>query len=437
MAKTTENKNPLDIPDEELDNFNWDAIIDQEPETEPEELLSDSLNPVEEGEVTKPVEEDPVTPNAELDVTPETPTIVEKEVIDPNVVKPVVKTKEVEVSQDPVIDDKTAIEESGAELEGSDETAEGDKPEAVEGEPVTKETKEATTTEKEKTDIPAEAINYEDEYKKILAPFKANGHMIELDKSEDVIKLMQMGANYNKKMIGLKPSLRIVKMLEDQGLLNEDKINRLIDLDKKDPEAIKQLIKDSGLDLLSFDPEKEVKYKPNTYNVKDKDVELDRAIQDIRETETGQTTLNFISTEWDERSHQEMVNDPNILRILNDHKQSGIFDQVSAVVEKEKLLGRLNGLSDLDAFMAVGDKLQAEGKFVQSTNSPQNTELKQKVANVIQQKQVVDPKLNEKRKAASSTNNRGLPTKNNSGGINPLSLSDAEFEKVSSDEFLQ
>ena len=85
---------------------------------------------------------------------------------------------------------------------------------------------------------------------------------------------MQMGANYNKKMAALKPNLKLLKLLENNGLLSEEKLSFLIDLDKKNPDAITKLVKDSGLDPLEMDVSKS-DYKPNTYTVHDREVELD------------------------------------------------------------------------------------------------------------------------------------------------------------------
>ena len=82
-------------------------------------------------------------------------------------------------------------------------------------------------------------------FDKVTAPFKANGRQMQIEDADDVIRLMQMGANYNKKMAGLKPALKMVKMLERNKLLDEDRLNFLIDLDKKDPTAIAKFLKDS------------------------------------------------------------------------------------------------------------------------------------------------------------------------------------------------
>lgn len=390
-------QSPLNLSDEEAANFNWDAFLSDE-ETEKgdednsEEEASDTTNESE-------VEED-VDTNESNESNTDT------------------QNQEVETSQESDEVDKETTDDSG-ELEVDDtkantQTAESDdvggKPESVD---------EADKPSDKEVDIDVEP-DYKQEYHDLLAPFKANGKMMQVENISDARTLMQMGANYNKKMAGLKPSLKIVRMLENHDLLDEAKINRLIDLDKKDPDAIKQLLKDSKLDVLEFDPEKDTNYKPNTYTVDDKEVEFDSILKDIRETESGGTTLNIISNKWDKSSQQALFNSPDIIPVINEHVASGIYEKVMAEVEKEKMLGRLAGLSDLEAYKVTGDALNAAGKFNKSTKPSMSKTTKQTV---------VDPKLKDKKRAASSTKNlAGKGTKKDT--FNPLSLSDAEFDKL-------
>ena len=65
------------------------------------------------------------------------------------------------------------------------------------------------------------------EYDKIMAEFKANGKMTSVSNSDEVRQLMMMGAGFNKKMVALKSTQKYVKMLENNGLLDEEKLNYL------------------------------------------------------------------------------------------------------------------------------------------------------------------------------------------------------------------
>src|SRR5690606_34973436 len=109
-------------------------------------------------------------------------------------------------------------------------------------------------------------VDYEAEYKRLLTPFKANGREIQVKSVDDAIQLMQMGANYNKKMAALKPNLKLMKMLQNNNLLSEEKLSFFIDLEKKDPAAINKLVKDAGINPMDLDAEKATGYKQSTHS---------------------------------------------------------------------------------------------------------------------------------------------------------------------------
>ena len=142
-----------------------------------------------------------------------------------------------------------------------------------------------------------QTIDYEAAYKKLTAPFKANGREIQVTSVEDAVSLMQMGANYNKKMAALKPNLKLMKLLENNGLLNEEKLSYLIDLEKKNPEAISKLVKDSGVDPLDISAEKAGGYKPGNHAVNDTEVELDQVLDEIKDSSKYVETLDVVTRE--------------------------------------------------------------------------------------------------------------------------------------------
>ena len=67
---------------------------------------------------------------------------------------------------------------------------------------------EDSTDTKEDTPETKE-FDYESAYKKVSEPFKANGVDIQVKEPDDIVRLMQMGANYQKKMSQLKPHLKM------------------------------------------------------------------------------------------------------------------------------------------------------------------------------------------------------------------------------------
>lgn len=282
-------------------------------------------------------------------------------------------------------------------------------------------------------------INYKEAYEKVFAPFKANGKEIQARSPEDVIALMQMGANYNKKMATLKPNLKILKLLENNNLLTEDKLSFLIDLDKKNPEAIGKLIKDSGLDIYSINTE-DSNYTPPKRSVSDQDIELDMVLEDIRDTPTFTKTLSVVGSEWDTESQRIVKDTPQLLRVINNHISMGIYDQIINEVERQRIFGKLNGVSDIEAYRKVGDEINARGGFdhLVSGQNPVQPNPNQKVnSNYTRPTQASNDsaELRNKKRAASST--RPAPkSASRIGDVDPLSLSDEEFSKLVLDNYL-
>ena len=278
--------------------------------------------------------------------------------------------------------------------------------------------------EEEAEPAPKEETDYKAEYEKILAPFPANGKQMQVQSAEEAITLMQMGANYNKKMAALKPNLKLLKLLENNGLLSEEKLSFLIDLDKKNPDAISKLVKDSGLDPLEMDVSKS-EYKPKTYTVDDRELELDSVLEKIQDTPTFQKTLDVVSNKWDGPSKQIVAATPQLIEVINSHMQSGVYDLISTEVERERMLGRLNGMSDIDAYRHVGEAMHNRGAF----NTPAKSAAKPAERQPITPKPKADDAAVRAKKLAASTPKAAAPVKNDQD-FNPLALSDEDFAKI-------
>lgn len=294
---------------------------------------------------------------------------------------------------------------------------------------------EKTEAEKqeEKAEKETQAVDYEAEYKRLLAPFKANGREIQVKSVDDAVALMQMGANYNKRMAALKPNLKMLKLLENNGLMSEEKISYLIDLEKKNPAAINKLVKDSGLDPMDLDAEKAGEYKPKIHSVDDREIDLDTVLDEIQETPTYNQTLEIVSKKWDGASKQTIASTPQLLKVINDHVANGIYGLINQEVERERMFGRLNGLSDIEAYRRVGDAINARGGFNHLVSN-QGKPNQEPVVVQPKPKAPADDKLNEKRRAASSTKPANVSTAAASD-FNPLALSDEEFSKLAEIRF--
>ncbi|EBV1835019.1 hypothetical protein DNZ22_18320 [Salmonella enterica subsp. enterica serovar Newport] len=328
-------------------------------------------------------------------------------------------------------DTSTQNQEQETTTEQSEETTEQTTQEDNTQEQTT-ETQTETTSEESNTEEQTTSDNVPDaeaQLKKLFTPFKANGRELKVDSVDEAITLMQQGANYNKKMAALKPSLKILKMLENNGLLDEGKLTYLIDIDKKNPEAIAKLIKESGIDPLDVNVQEEPKYKPGNYSVSDAQVNLDSVLDSIEHSPTYERTMTVITQEWDNDSKRVLANDPGLIPLINQHMSNGIFDMIDGEITKQRALGNLSGLSDLQAYEAVGKQLAQKGAFASLQNNTQQQPVETK-AHIPTQ---TDTERAAKRKAASPT--KQSQTTKEETNLNPLAMSDEEFEKAFNSKF--
>lgn len=210
----------------------------------------------------------------------------------------------------------------------------------------------------------------EDLYKQIMAPFKANGREFQPQSPDEVIRLMQQGANYSKKMEALRPNLRLMKMLENNDLLDESKLNFLIDLNARNPQAIQKLLHESKIDPLDIDTTETPKYTPNNHAVSEQQYAFTEALQDLESTEAGQQTLSAVNNSWDRASKEEIFKDPSILGVIHQQREDGVYDRISNELERQKMFGNFKDVPFIHAYKAVGDYLHQRGELYPQTAEP-------------------------------------------------------------------
>ena len=220
--------------------------------------------------------------------------------------------------------------------------------------------KDKATGDKAGDDPESGPTDYEAAYRELMAPFKAARREVKLDNIEDARRLMQMGVDYSSKMRQMKPHLRVLRTLEKAGLTDPDQINFLIDLKKGDTNAIKKLLKDGSIDPMELDLEGSESYKPNEHVIGDVELGLAEAFDSISESPHYQSTLKILDG-MDTVSKQQLQDNPNVIPVINQHMEAGIYEKVWAKVEMERMLGRLAGLSDLDAYYRTGEAMHKAG----------------------------------------------------------------------------
>lgn len=266
---------------------------------------------------------------------------------------------------------------------------------------------------------PAGEVDYKAAYEKIMAPFRANNREMRVSNVDEALQLMQMGANYNKKMSAIKPYLRAIKTLERHQLLDENKLAFLVDLHNRDKGAIEKLLKDGEISPMDLDPDA-AEYTPKTRPVSDREVELENVLNDLEGSQYYAKTLSLVSKEWDQKSREIIVENPQLLNTIHDHIAAGIFDRVVSEMERQRMFGRLQGMSDIEAYKATGDYLHSQGAFNQpgkstpAANSPRNAKAAE---DIRKQRRAVAPTRQNPGPASA-------PVKN------VLDLSDEEFERL-------
>ena len=378
----------LGLSDQEFLEKDPAEFLSEEPTEESETILEDSA------EGTSSESSDDIEATSDTDVEEESDAQEQTEVT----------TEEDKVSQ-PVEDTQTEPETStDSDTAESLDTSKKNSSETKEDTPETTE------------------FDYESAYKKVSSPFKANGTDMHVKDPNDIVRLMQMGANYQKKMLQLKPHLKIVKMLEKNELLDEGKLNNLIDLARKDPKAITKLIQDSDIDPLDIDRDVPSDYQPTNHTLTDKEYNLDAVLDEIKDTETFSKTINVLTKEWDQQSKTVISDNPEIIGIVNTHMNNGVFDKVNAVLQQEKTLGKLTGIPDVEAYKQIAEYMYKQGML---TNPSQEGTTAASQVSSNDDKASAD--RNKKRKAVAPV--KQTTTKKITKDDDFLGLSDDEFMK--------
>lgn len=273
------------------------------------------------------------------------------------------QTQSTETEQ-PDSNENTEVQETSNQNE--DVNTDGESNQTQEIETAVNETNENNGNE----DTNVSDLNYEEFYKKVTGTFKANGKEIKVDNPDDIISLMQQGANYSKRMQELKPKTNLLKTLEQHGLNDPEKLAYAIDLLNKKPEAIAKLVKDAEVDLYSFDTEQADNYQPKNPIVESSVFE--ETLTHLQATSPNYTRLIDTVNTWDNQSKQVIFNHPELLNILDNSISNGMFDKVMNVIEYEQMMGRMLNQPLLQSYQEIEARLDTQANTSQSQAQQQS-----------------------------------------------------------------
>ncbi|ALA45530.1 tail length tape measure protein [Achromobacter phage phiAxp-3] len=284
--------------------------------------------------------------------------------------------------------------------------------------------------------LPAD-FDYKAGYEALMAPFKANGKMVQVRNAEEAIALMQQGANFTRKMQELAPHRKLIQMLQNNDLLDEGQLSFAIDLVKKNPEAIKKLVKDSGIDPMDIDVNAEVQYKEGNHRVSDAEVRFNAELGDLKSTPEGNATLGVIHQTWDDASKQALFETAGLMNTIHEQRENGIYDRITSEIEHLKTLGKIDAnVPFIQAYKAVGDFLQQQGAFAdlvqKNSAAPAATApavAKAEVAPVATRVLTPKPVVKNGEQASAASPSRNAPRKAEAL-VNLLGMSDEDFLKL-------
>ena len=275
--------------------------------------------------------------------------------------------------------------------------------------------------------------DYEGFYKQIMTPFKANGKTIELRNPAEAIQLMQMGANYTRKMQEVSGHRKVLQMLENNGLLDEGKLSFLIDLDKRNPDAIKKLVKDSGLDPMEIDTSEASAYREGNHRVTDEEVSFQSTLESFNSSDSGKDTIQTVHKTWDQASKEVLWKTPEILTVMHEQMQTGVYPRIAAEIDRQRTLGKLQpNVMFLQAYRDVGEEMSKANAFadlLEPKPEANRGNTQGKAAVVATRVATPKPALANSEKANAASPTRTTPSVSSNKLVNVLAMNDDDFMK--------
>ena len=267
-----------------------------------------------------------------------------------------------------------------------------------------------------------ETPDYESFYKKVMAPFKANGKEYNLKNADEVISLMQKGVDYTRKTQDIARYKKSIAMLERANLLDQNQISFFIDLMNGDQEAIRKLLKDKNIDTFDLPSDDEpINYVEGAHNITDEQMVFQDTVRDISSQQGGGEFLQQVMG-FDATSKQKVFAEPQLLKALFSNKQAGVYDTIVEEMERQRILGHIpDDVPFIAAYKVIGDMLYKGGNKSSGRNGSYNQPLTRRPA-------ITSNRLNNSQRARSAGITRSS-TKTVRTSTDYLKMSDEEFLK--------
>ena len=243
-------------------------------------------------------------------------------------------------------DDTSANKEDEDEVEDDSETEEDSLDEGAEAE------EEQPKDTEDKSD---EVVQPTQEVLKV----KANGQEYEftLDEMKSQFgSIFAKAQDYTKKTQALKEYRKTIDIVQNAGISDND-LNLFADVLKGNKEAIATILKRTGVDALDLDVEN-VNYAPKNYGRNDTELAIKDIVDEISADKEYVLTHNVLEKQWDSKSREKFIENPNMIKGLHIDIKSGLFDKLNPIMQKLKIYDGASR-SDLDYYYMAHDQYKS------------------------------------------------------------------------------
>lgn len=253
--------------------------------------------------------------------------------------------------------DEEETEDNNEEIEVDTEQPEEDSDDN--GEEVVDEVVTEEVSEEKTEDVKTEEVTETQTVQR--RKYKANGKEFEFTDDEifdQFGKVFGQAMNYTQKMQAIAPYRSIIETVKEQGFTQED-MNLMVDVLKGDKQALAAVMKRTGVDALDVDTEAGESYRPKNYGRNDTELAIQDIVEEIGKDPEYPVTYHIVEKQWDSKSRETFVKNPDLIKELHIDVRNGVFDKVSPMAMKMKVLdgGRK---SDLEYYVEAGRQYYAE-----------------------------------------------------------------------------
>ncbi len=259
--------------------------------------------------------------------------------------------------------------------------------------------------------------------------FKANGREYKFSDKEmlkQFPRVFGQAMDYTKKMQAIKPWRKTIDAIESAKLNHED-VSLMIDVLKGDKEAIGEVLKRTGVDTLDLDSEGK-DYVAKSYGRDDVTLALADVVESIKDDPEYTVTQRVLSKEWDDKSWNEMSEDPETIRLFHMDVKSGMYDVIQPIADKLKVYSG-GKQSDLDYYKTAARQYYAEeAQKKAESNTTLSKQSEQAEISRVKSEEVARTSV----KTASKKRRAAAPTRSSvgssSGVIDYLNAPEGDFD---------